>query len=414
MFPAMRRPGKTRSPSRLRFSYCLWLSGNLLVAACAQDPNGAYGVLGTGGAGGSGGSPEPDGPIQPVGPSMVGLHVVGNHIQNSDGISVSLRGVNRSGSEYQCAKAAGFFDGPVTSASVRAMVDWKINAVRIPLNEACWLGINGVTEDFGGDNYRQAILAYVALLHQAHIVPLLDLHWVGPGTSAADRLQPMPDADHATVFWADVANTFAADDGVVFEMFNEPFPDHNRDSDAGWLCWRDGCVANQSVPVGKPPLTYQAVGMQGLVNAVRATGSKHLLLLGGLQYSNALSQWMQYMPSDPAANLGAAWHVYNFNGCANAGCWNTAPAALALALPVVVTELGENDCGGTFVDSLLQWGDSHGVGYLAWTWNTWGQCLPPTPPATQGGRPWALIGDYLTADPISGYAQTYRDHLLAF
>ena len=384
--------------------------GTLLAASCAQDPNGSYGTDGTGGAGGSF---EPDTPVEPVGPPMTGLRVVGNHIENSDGLAVQLRGVNRSGSEYQCIKAGAIFEGPITSGSVRAMAAWRINAVRIPLNEACWLGINGVDASVAGDNYKQAILGYVALLHQAHMVPILDLHWVGPGTSAADRLQPMPDADHAPAFWTDVATTFAADDGVVFELFNEPFPDRNRDSAAGWLCWRDGCLANQSVPTGQAMLTYQAAGMQALVDAVRATGSKHLLLAGGLQYSNALSQWLSHMPSDPAGNIAAAWHVYNFNACNNAGCWDGAPATLAMSLPVVVTELGENDCGGAFIDSLLKWSDTHAIGYLAWTWNTWGACVAPTPPATQGGRPWALISDYLTGAPISGYAQAYRGHLLA-
>ena len=43
----------------------------------------------------------------------------------------------------------------------------------------------------------------------------------------------MPDADHAVDFWTDVATTFANDDGVVFELYNEPFPDSNHDSDAG-------------------------------------------------------------------------------------------------------------------------------------------------------------------------------------
>lgn len=371
---------------------------------CAQDPNGGY-------------TPDipsdvPDGPVVPVGPPMKGLHVVGNHIENSDGLTVVLRGVNRSGSEYQCARNAGIFDGPATLASIRVMASWKINAVRIPLNESCWLGINGVAGNYAGEAYKREIVAFVNLFHQYNIVPILDLHWVGPGTSVADRLQPMPDADHAAAFWTDVATTFAADDGVVFELFNEPFPDRNRDSAAGWLCLRDGCMANQSVPSGQPAMTYQAIGMQALVDAVRATGSKHLLLVGGLQYSNALSQWLAHAPIDSGANLAVAWHVYNFNACNSAGCWDNVPATLAATVPIVMTEFGENSCGGAFIDSLLAWSDAHGIGYLAWTWNTWGACVPPTPPAAQGGRPWALIGDFTTGAPNSGYARAYRDHLV--
>ncbi len=384
-----------------------------VLFGCAEDPNGGFNP------GADSGVPPvnpsvpsvPDGPVIPVGPPMKGLHVVGNHIENSDGLTVRLHGANRSGSEYQCAHNAGIFDGPATLASIQVMASWKINAVRIPLNETCWLGINGLSADFSGDNYKQAIVAFVNLFHRYNIVPILDLHWAAPGTTVADRLQPMPDADHAAAFWTDVATTFAADDGVVFELFNEPFPDRNRDSAAGWLCWRDGCNANQSVPSGQPAKMYQAAGMQALVDAIRATGSKHLLLLGGLQYSNALSQWMAYAPVDAEANLGAAWHVYNFNGCGNAGCWDGVPATLAATVPIVMTEFGENSCTSTFIGSLLQWGEAHGVGYLAWTWNAWGTCVPPTPPATQGGRPWALIGDFATGTPNGGYGQGYHDHL---
>jgi endoglucanase len=379
------------------------------VTGCAQAPDYNYG---TPGAGGTSAPPDPT-TIVPVGPALTGLHVVGNQIQTSDGLVVQMRGVNHSGSEYQCVHGAGIFEGPTTSASIAVMGTWKINAVRIPLNEACWLGINGVAAAYSGANYKAAIAAYVNLLHLYHIVPILDLHWVGPGTSAADRLQPMPDMDHAPAFWTDVAATFAADDAIVFELFNEPFPDRNRDSDAGWQCWRDGCTANQQVPTGAAAMTYQAAGMQTLVNAVRSK-SNNLVLLGGLQYSNALSQWQTYAPTDIAGNLAAAWHVYSFNACNNETCWDGAPGTLAANVPIVSTEIGENSCGGTFIDPLMAWYDAHGIGYLAWTWNQWGSCVAPTPPATQGGRPWALITDYTTGTPISGYAQAYQAHLQAF
>jgi hypothetical protein len=350
-------------------------------------------------------------PITPVGPPMTGLHVEGAQIKNGTGDIVRLRGINRSGTEYKCVQSGGVFDGPATSASIQAMLSWKINAIRIPLNEACWLGINGVPAAAAGDGYKQPIIDYVNLLHAYHIVPILDLHWVGPGTSAADRLQPMPDADHAGAFWTDVANTFAGDDGVVFEIFNEPFPDSNRDSDAAWACWRDGCSARQSVPSGGTAMMFQAIGMQALVDAVRATGSPNLILLGGVQYSNALSQWLAHAPVDPTGNLGAAWHVYNFNSCASSMCWDGTPATVIASVPVVVTEFGERDCTNTFIEPLMQWLDGHSTGYMAWTWNTWGTCMPYVSQSQQG-RPWSLILDYSSGTAASDYARAFRDHMV--
>src|SRR6185369_13031246 len=157
-----------------------------------------------------------------------------------------------------------------------------------------------------GENYKTAIKNYVLRLHKYNLIPILELHWVGPGATLATRQQPMPDADHAAAFWADVAATFVDDDGVILEPYNEPFPDGNRDEYAAWACWRDGCTANQSVPQGQTATTYQAAGMQAMVDAIRGAGSTHIILLGGIQYSNALTQWLAYKPTDPLNQLGAA------------------------------------------------------------------------------------------------------------
>lgn len=370
-----------------------WASALAAAAGCAVDPDDIQ--------------PE----IHPVGPPMNGLHVVGNTIQNADGLTVHLRGINRSGTEYRCVQSGGIFDGPSDVLSIQAMATWKINAVRVPLNESCWLGTNGSDVVLPPDTYKQAIRDYVGLLEAHHIVPILDLHWVGPGTARADRLQPMPDLDHAPAFWADVATTFANDDAVVYELFNEPFPDRNRDTDAGWQCWRDGCMANLSVPAGGTSVPYMAVGMQGLVDAVRSTGARNLLLLGGLQYSNALSQWQTYAPADPAAsNLAPAWHVYNFNACANATCWDGVPATLSASYPIVVTEFGQNDCGGGFVEPFMQWLDGRGIGYLAWSWNAYGPCQPAV--NNRGGQPWPLVTNFVSGAPNGGYAMAVYNHLV--
>src|SRR5262245_11794028 len=143
--------------------------------------------------------------VTPVGPELLGLHAVGNLIQNAAGETVQLRGVNRSGTEYQCVQNRGIFEGPSSIESVQAIAAWNANAVRVPLNEACWLGINNVSPAFSGETYRQAILAYVATLHDFHIAPILDLHWTAPGEVAADRLQPLPNVDHSIEFWRSVA-----------------------------------------------------------------------------------------------------------------------------------------------------------------------------------------------------------------
>jgi hypothetical protein len=383
------------------------------------DETGAGGAPATGGAPGAGGAGggAPDagmgaggaGGAVLTGGGPTGLHVVGNHIEDGGGKTIVLHGVNRSGTEYKCIQNGGIFDGPSDDASVAAITTWKATAVRVPLNESCWLALNGAPAAYSGAAYKTAIQSYVALLHAHGLVPILDLHWVGPGTTMAARLQPLADADHAPSFWTDVATTFLDDTGVIFEPYNEPFPDSNRDSTAAWTCWRDGCTATLAVAQGGTASTYQAAGMQALVTAIRGTGARQLVLLGGVQYSNTLSQWLAYKPSDPMNNLGAAWHVYNFNGCIDASCWDGAPAGVAAMLPIVVTEFGERTCSNTFVPTLMTWLDGKGLGYLAWAWDAYGACMPYAS-RTQMGQPWSLISDYTTGAPNGGYAQAVHDH----
>jgi hypothetical protein len=332
-----------------------------------------------------------------------GLHVVGSHIEDSAGNQVTLRGVNRSGSEYKCVQSGGFFDGPCNEASTLALSSWKVNAVRVPLNESCWLGINGAPAEYSGQNYKAAIQSYVKRLHKHNLIPILELHWATPGAMLASSQLPMPNIDHTPTLWKDVATTFAGDKGVVFEPFNEPFPDGNKDTDVAWQCWRDGCMTTGRT------VTYQAAGMQELVRAIRDSGADHLILLGGVQFSNGLSQWSAYQPTDPRGNLAASWHVYNNNPCADAACWNGAPASLASKVPVVATEIGENDCQAAFITPLMQWLDQYGGHYLAWSWNVAGPCAATA--EMKGGSAFSLVTDYGSATPNSPYAQAFYDHL---
>src|SRR5213079_2182449 len=128
------------------------------------------------------------------------VHVQGNRLVDSGGRPLRLRGVNRSGAEYACAQGWGIFDGPSDSASVAAIASWRANAVRVPLNETCWLGINGVAPAYSGDNYRRAISDYVARLNRAGLVVILDLHWSAADTAKALSQAPMPNRDHSPEF----------------------------------------------------------------------------------------------------------------------------------------------------------------------------------------------------------------------
>lgn len=295
------------------------------------------------------------------------LRVQGNRLLDSAGQPVRLRGVDRSGTEYACAQGWGIFDGPSDSASVQAIASWKANAVRVPLNETCWLGINGVAPAYSGATYRRAIADYVARLNQAGLVVILDLHWSVAGTGVALGQAPMPNRDHTPEFWRQVAAAFKGNNRVVFDLFNEPFPDNNADTPEAWRCWRDGgtCVG----------MSFAAAGMQQLVDTVRSTGATNVIMLGGVQYAAGLSNWLASKPVDPLNNLAASWHIYNFSWCNTQSCWDSQAAPVAQQVPLVLGELGENDRGSTFVNALMDWMDARQGSYLAWSWDVWGQAL---------------------------------------
>src|SRR6266705_6890644 len=112
------------------------------------------------------------------------IRVSGNHIVDAHGNVVQLRGVNRSGAEYACAEGWRIFDGPTDNAtSIAAMKSWHVNTVRLPMNEDCWLGINGVNPLYAGANYRNAIVKYVNDLNAQGIIVILNLHFSAPGTT---------------------------------------------------------------------------------------------------------------------------------------------------------------------------------------------------------------------------------------
>jgi hypothetical protein len=281
-------------------------------------------------------------------------------------------------------------DGPIDAPSAAAIASWHTDIVRIPVNEDCWLNINGVNPAYAGATYQAAIKQWVADLNADGIYAIIDLACAAGGTTLPCQVNspqyPMPDRDHSPTFWSQTASTFKNNPAVLFDLFNEPFPDNNSDTAAAWTCWRDGGTCN-----GVP---YTAAGMQELVTAVRNTGATNVITIGGIGYSSVFDQWAAYEPSDPDAQLVADFHNYSFGGCTTASCWSSVPGMLNGA-PLLTGEMGFDG----YIETYMQWADSNGVGYLAWTWDTWG---------CSGGQ--ALISDY-GGTPCNPYGTGYQQHL---
>jgi hypothetical protein len=148
---------------------------------------------------------------------------------------------------------------------------------------------------------------------------------------------------------------------------------------------------------------YTALGMQGALDAIRATGATNPATASGIDWANNLQQWLAYRPADPAGQLMAEQHVYGGNTCYTPSCLDSNTGPVAQNVPVVFGEYGEtydaSSCATTNTAAMLNWADAHGVGYEAWTWDTWGNCL-------------SLIGDF-DGTPANAYGTFVRSHYLA-
>jgi hypothetical protein len=344
------------------------------------------------------------------------VRVSGHRLVGVDGGPLRLIGVNRSGTEYSCSGADGaggfgygIFQGPVDAGSVKALRSWHVNAVALPLNEACWLGgYASLKPLFTASAYRRGIAAYVKRLDNAGIYVVLRLSGAAPGDHAygSDQISsdeiPMADADHSVSFWTSVASTFRHSPRVLFHTFDEPH-------DVGWACLRDGCMATDT-PEGHPRFgSYQTAGNQAMIDAIRATGARQPIVLSGPEFAGDLSGWVRYAPRDPLHELVA--DVSSFDYADYVVGHASGLRKFARHNPVIVGGFGDTHCVSTYSQKVMKVMDGIGQSYLAWTWNTvqdYGGCsnalLDDSGPQVNG-----FPAGYYSARP-SGFGRGVREH----
>ena len=368
-----------------------------------------------------------DGSGQPL-----ALRVQDNRLVDSRGSTLQLRGASVSGLEGGVIfgerngiwSSSGFGDRP----DFTRLGAWKLNAVRLPLNEDSWLG-KTVTDMAGrvialdGAAYRAEVRASVAAANAAGLYVLLDLHWAAPASFAANTQNPMMDADNSVSFWVSIANTFKDNLAVAFELYNEPYiaplksadgvfavasievPDHIANA-----IIRDGGAASAYFgrsngrfdgAVVRRPDSWQSTGYQTVIDAVRATGATNVILCGGNHYSNDLTWWTQGAPVDPAHELAASLHAYAggypYNLATDKAAVDAMLADIVSSHPLVITEMGD-EVGrdpAQFAAGVLAWADLHGYSVLAWTWNPW-----------RGAN--ALISDVTRGTATPGLGRTFQ------
>ncbi|MHB1582460.1 MAG: glycoside hydrolase family 5 protein [Acidimicrobiales bacterium] len=343
------------------------------------------------------------------------ITVAGNQLFGSSGQPVRLVGVDASGTEDACIADRGFSWGPFDAEEARQIASWHANVVRVPMNEDCWLGINGAPAQYSGALYQAAIEAWVHELNAAGMVAILDLHWSAPGDIKALTQWPMADTDHSITFWSQVATAFKDDASVVYDLFNEPYLGLGRPTAADWSCWRNGCLAQAKVcnhGVGDvktkracTAVTFRAAGMQQMLDAVRQTGARQPVMVGGLNWAGdpcgvkdkggngGACMWLAFAPSDPLHQLVASFHTYNWTACRTRTCWHSSVLPVAQQVPVVTGEIGEKDCSAEYITKYVEWANEHGVSYLFWGWQ------PARPGASCASQNDGLINNWSSGQP---------------
>ncbi len=277
-------------------------------------------------------------------------------------------------------------DQHFTSTDFHRIRAWGADVVRFTLSEADWLG-----RACSAGKYRRLVTAAVNRANAAGLYVILDLHWADVGGRAPcgggclSGQQPMPDRS-SIQFWSEVARAFANRSGVLFELFNEPHLGRMSRA-AAWSCWRDGgCSVHASPSTVRPrhPVSYRAVGMQELLDAVRAAGAGNLVLAQGLQWGYDLSRVSSY----PLQGSGVVYatHVYT-RWHHTVADWNAAFGRLDRHVVVVATEFGSTDCTPSDTRRLLRYFGARDMSWTIWGWSAPGSCSQPSVLATWSGLP---------------------------
>lgn len=246
------------------------------------------------------------------------LHVAGNELHTPEGKAVWLQGVAIPSMEWS---AGG--ENILKSIQI-SLTEWKANCVRLCLREHFWAG-KGPYQNDGGMKYRQLVEDAVNACASKGAYLVLDLH----GYRA-------PEEKHA-VFWKDMAVRFKNHPAVLFELLNEPH-------DIPWEVWRNGGPVTDKKKGGnivtenkEVLVSFHSIGMQKLVDVIRETGAKNLIIAGGLDWGYDLGGVLEgfALKDDTGNGVMYSSHVYPWKSD-----WQGKFLNAAARHPVFIGEVG--------------------------------------------------------------------------
>ncbi len=272
-------------------------------------------------------APPPAPPIEQPNPARFPpeIRVQGNRLVTvQGGREVWLQGVNIASLDWRA-------DGENVYRSTLVAIDgWKANVVRLPVKEEYWFGRNAAQTD-DGTAYRTRVDAIITFAANRGAYVVLDLH----------RYRA-PRPEHIE-FWTNAATRYKNHPAVLFDLLNEAYS-------VSWDIWRNGGFVSEGKKTAdenaflndadriKNRQGFESPGMQKMLEVVRATGARNVIVAGGLDYAYDLSGIVNgYALADTPEGNGVMYasHIYPWKRD-----WQGKMLNAAALHPILIGEVG--------------------------------------------------------------------------
>jgi len=289
------------------------------------------------------------------------LRVAKTQLVNDKKERVRLRGVNAASLEWTSDG-----EGHILDTVNVAIQDWRVNVVRLPLAQDRWFGRAPEQSD-DGKGYRQLVKKVVDACASQGCYVMLDLHWSDAGEWGKNIGQHVMPDRNSLVFWKDVAAAYRDHPAVVFDLYNEPH-------DVSWNVWLKGGTVTERNRRAGTEMKFEAVGMQDILDAVRATGAKNVVVAGGLNWAYDLSGFLDGTRLDDPKGNGVVYTTHYYPNKDSIDKWVEKMKAATKQFPVVVGEFGTEPRGPQSIGPRAeQWVRDvlAALGEHDWDWIAW-------------------------------------------
>jgi len=297
----------------------------------------------------------------------------GGYLVDGTNSYLQLRGFNLGGIVFTAVQNNNpiIWGGIVPRWAVVAQ--WKPTAVRIPLNAGSWLGHTTYDIDTVNNrnsqgqatqwstnpprncdpqgSYRATVIAAIQAAQAIGCRVVLDLHWSMPILTLRDPTNPsrtitrkaspsgqpsFMNADTDLDFWNSMADTFGTqappaapgiqNDGILFELFNEPYINNSFANEAdAWALMLNGGTFPANIAFGidadnsgyaVSSSSINILGYQTALNAIRAKGAHNVCIINGTQFTQEAQYYTSWFPTDTLnpPQLAHGWHSYPYGG----------------------------------------------------------------------------------------------------